>query len=384
MSKKLAAKSGLIQLPPLGAPAAAPPTSPLMAPLAATGTASDASRADAAPTSVSPTAIPGAPGSALPGPAGFAPLRAATRPKTAPGSMLHFMSSQSAAVKEADELRERLLRYEGSVPVLKLDPALVLPSRWANRHEATFSGPEFAALKAEIASAGGNVQPVKVRRLADAAPARYELVFGHRRHRACLELGLPVTALVEEVSDQALFVEMERENRQRKDLSAWEQGQMYARALDDGLYPSNRQLATAIGRDLGDVGKALSLARLPKTVVDAFSSPLDLQFRWAKPLNDAQQRDPEGLLARAKELKRQAGQLSPKDVFERLVAQGSSARVGAVSTAGLAIQVNGQRVGLLQRDAQGRTVMTLEAGTLPVDRQQALADVVAGFLGATG
>ena len=41
---------------------------------------------------------------------------------------------------------------------------------------------------------------------------------------------------------------------------------MYARALDQGLYPSNRQLAAAVGRDLGDNGKALALARLPQAV----------------------------------------------------------------------------------------------------------------------
>ena len=95
---------------------------------------------------------------------------------------------------------------------------------------------------------------------AQAAQQGYEIVYGHRRHRACLDLGLPVLAVVEEVGEQQLFEQMERENRARADLSAWEQGMMYARALDQGLYPSNRQLAQAIGRDLGDVGKALSLA----------------------------------------------------------------------------------------------------------------------------
>ena len=34
---------------------------------------------------------------------------------------------------------------------------------------------------------------------------------------------------------------------------------MYARALDAGLFSSNRRLADAIGRDLGDVGKALAV-----------------------------------------------------------------------------------------------------------------------------
>lgn len=267
----------------------------------------------------------------------------AAKAKTAPGSMLQFMTAQSAAIKEAEALRERLAGFDGALPTRRLDPQTVRVSVWANRHDDSYQDAGFLALKADIASAGGNVQPIKVRPLAAAtagakggvglsnpltpspggevAPAggQYEIVYGHRRHRACLELGLPVLALVEPLAEQQLFVEMERENRSRKDLSAWEQGMMYVRALDQGLYPSNRQLAQAIGRDLGDVGKALSLARLPLAVVQAFRSPLDLQYRWAKPLADAQQRDPEGLVTRARALRAQVDKRTPKQIFEALV-----------------------------------------------------------------
>jgi ParB family chromosome partitioning protein len=44
------------------------------------------------------------------------------RPKTAPGSMLQFMSSQSAAIKEAEDLKERLKAFDGASPVRLLDP----------------------------------------------------------------------------------------------------------------------------------------------------------------------------------------------------------------------------------------------------------------------
>ena len=52
-----------------------------------------------------------------------------------------------------------------------------------------------------------------------------------------------------DATDQELFEQMERENRSRSDLSAWEQGAMYRRALDDGLYPSLRQLAESLDVD---------------------------------------------------------------------------------------------------------------------------------------
>jgi ParB-like chromosome segregation protein Spo0J len=66
---------------------------------------------------------------------------------------------------------------------------------------------------------------------------------------------------------------MERENRARKNLSAWEQGTMYRRALDEGLYPSQRKLAEALGVDISLVSKSLALARLPDAVVRAFRQP---------------------------------------------------------------------------------------------------------------
>ena len=152
----------------------------------------------------------------------------------------------------------------------------------------------------------------------------------------------------------------------------------YARALDQGLYPSNRQLANAIGRDLGDVGKALSLARLPGAVVAAFRSPLDLQYRWAKPLADAQQRDPDGLVSRARALQSQADQRTPKQVFDALVAVESVAS-RAPLPADIGIRLRGRQVAVVSADAQGLTVVRF-AKALPLARRRALADAVERFL----
>lgn len=323
--------------------------------------------------------------------------------KTAPGSMLQFMTAQSAAVKEAETLRERLSEFDGASPVRRLDPARIRVSTWANRHADSFADAAFEALKSEISAAGGNVQPIKVRPISEAQAgqgrgvgpsnplglsnaagnepeADYEIVYGHRRHRACLDLGLPVLAMVESIDEQLLFVQMERENRARKDLSAWEQGMMYARALDGGLYPSNRQLAAAIGRDLGDVGKALALARLPQAVVEAFASPLDLQYRWAKPLSDAQQRDPEGLVTRAREIKTRAEALTPKQVFERLLAVPPQREDTANATPDIPVMVKGQRVATVGSDSAGRTQVVFNT-ELSLEQRARLARAIGAALG---
>lgn len=379
MAKKLLEKAGLIHLPPAAATVLA---APAVGPAAAPATLADGD---------------------------------ASRAKTAPGSMLQFMTAQSAAVREAESLRERLAAFDGALPVRRLDPQTVQASAWANRHEDTYGDDAFLALKAEIAAAGGNVQPIKVRPRAaagqgvgrsnpsgaatgvagegqGAGEGAYEIVYGHRRHRACLALGLPVAAVIEDMPEQQMFVQMERENRSRKDLSAWEQGRMYARALDQGLYPSNRQLAAAVGRDLGDIGKALALARLPMAVVQAFASPLDLQYRWAKPLGDAQQRDPEGLVVRARVLKSQVDKRSPKQIFEALVsadpalrrAAGADAMAGTSgSAADIAVRVSGKAVAVVGADAQGHTQVRF-AKALKTEQRQALAAAIEQFLAGQG
>lgn len=330
MSKKLAAKASLIQLPPAAVPERGEP--------------------------------------------------AESKPKTAPGSMAHFMAAQSAAVREADELRERLEAFDGAKPVRALDPRTVRPSRWANRHADSLADAAFAALKAEIASAGGNVQPVKVRPVA-AAPAAgnpasgagsggqgagsggaaFELVFGHRRHRACLELGLPVNALIEAVSDRELFEAMDRENRGRKSLSAWEQGMTYRRALDEGLYPSQRRLAESLGVDVALVSKSLTLARLPGSVVGAFASPNDIQFRWAQPLADALQKDPDGMLARAEALRGAAGPQAASLVFAALIGAPGVQVLNRSTPQKRVIRGPAGRQASLVRDVQGRVVVRISA-----------------------
>src|SRR4051794_11458119 len=106
---------------------------------------------------------------------------APTTPKTGPGSMLAFMTDQSEVHREVVRLRERLTEFDGAQATRQLDPKLITASRWANRDPSHFETLAFARLKEEIASSGGNVQPIKVRTIEGAPPggAQYEVVFGH-------------------------------------------------------------------------------------------------------------------------------------------------------------------------------------------------------------
>jgi ParB family chromosome partitioning protein len=230
--------------------------------------------------------------------------------------------SQSISVRHRVlDLEEKLQAYEEAGVVVLLDPRRIRHSRWKNRHEDSYATPEFAQLRKEIESAGRNVQPIKVRRLGEAHEFRdeYELVYGRRRHRACLELGLPVAAIIEQVSDTELFVQADRENRMRADLTPWEQGVMYADALAQGLFPSQRRMAEMLGVDHSAVGKAIRLAQLPRPVIEAFRTPLEIQFRWGSDIAEAMTTDPQRVLAVAESLKAELPRRPGREVYAALV-----------------------------------------------------------------
>lgn len=308
-----------------------------------------------------------------------------TKPKTAPGTMMSFLTEQSSALREAEVLKERVKTLESESALRQLDPLTIKPSKWANRHESAFLTAEFEELQAEILLAGGNVQPIKVRPVSvlnGSTPGfgeSFELIFGHRRHRACLKLGIPVLAVIEDATDVSLFEQMERENRGRKNLSAWEQGVMYRKALDDGLYSSLRRLAQNLGVDVSLVSKSVSLARLPDAVVAAFATPLDIQFRWASSLVDAMQKDPDGTLERARILKEGRGDLNPAAVFSKLIGVPDKVLNGSTPTL-LTISKSGKLAAKLTTDSKGRAVVRFETGALPESKRKTLAKLIEEFL----
>ncbi|NYG35487.1 ParB/RepB/Spo0J family partition protein [Sphaerotilus montanus] len=296
-------------------------------------------------------------------------------------------SFAAAATPPSEVARDEPAAPTGSSSTQVIDPKLIVRSRWANRHQANFSGEEFGQLREEIRQAGGNVQAIKVRPLRSPVSAvqpgevvpRYEIVFGHRRHEACLLEGLPVLAVVADVDDRTLFIEMDRENRSRKDLTAWEQGVMYLKALDTGLFPSKRALASALGVDHSALAKAVTLAELPQAIIDAFSSPLDLQFRWGQPLAAIFAADPDTVLARAAMLKEHRGKMNARSIFEQLI-NGKDVKSDANMPAEpIKIDQGGKRADI-SMTAKGGAVVNIAPGSIGPERLKDLAELVTKFL----
>lgn len=336
------------------------------------------------PESPQPPAQEGVPVPSEPGPpyaatgveTRFPPARPGVMaPRTGPGQMLAFRGHMQATEGELAGLRERLRQYENAMPSRPLDPGTVHQSRWANRHPSSFATSAFAGLKADIEKAGGNVQPILVRPMMERS-GHYELVFGHRRHRACLDLGIPVLASiwVEELGDAALFAAMDRENRERADLSPYEQGMMYSRALEEQLFPSQRQLADNLGVTHTWVRKALMVAQLPPPVVECFRSPLEISHRHAEQINAGLDRDRRGLLRRAEKLRGQKA--APAAIVAALLDQ----KPDADRATRCDLKLAAASIGSCARARDGAVTISLSRQALethsPAELSQAIADAL--------
>lgn len=220
---------------------------------------------------------------------------------SSPGMIMEVAKVRTQLQGQIDALSKQLEAFDGALPTRKLPVSEVVLGEYANRAEFSYTLPAFQRLKESIAQAGGNVQPILVRPLPSG---KYELVYGHRRLQACRELGLDVLALIQpgEMTTHDLVLLMDRENRERADLSPLEQGRFYKRLLDSGLFVSKRALAQSLAVSAAWVGQAVALAELPDAIFPLLADPSKLQVRHGLQLGKALELDSNAVMRRLQRL----------------------------------------------------------------------------------
>jgi ParB family chromosome partitioning protein len=280
--------------------------------------------------------------------AGLGARRAGTEPAApAPPARREpaYVASFGRGLNEG--LKDQISRLEAEraagFVVLKLDPKQIGASTFANRDARSLVGsdPELASLQRDIQSRG-QLEPIRVRPAADRTGFEYEVVYGHRRHAACLALdlategGWPVLALLDaqaaDVRDHVL--KMYVENAARKDLSAYETGAMFANWLRESVFANQTELGAAVGLAQGTIAKYLSVAGLPEVVIAAFGDPRALSLRWSEQLAAALKDRESAVLEVAQRLATSSPRPAPDEVLRALLAAGQAAgkRAGAIKT----------------------------------------------------
>lgn len=115
----------------------------------------------------------------------------------------------------------------------------------------------------------GVLEPILVRRVADAPQESFRIIAGERRYRAAQQAGLfELPAIELDVSEQEALEIALIENLQRKDLTPFEEADGY-RALADRHGYTQEEIAEAVGKSRTVITESLSLLHMPPRVRDA-------------------------------------------------------------------------------------------------------------------
>ncbi|WP_026621609.1 ParB family transcriptional regulator, chromosome partitioning protein (plasmid) [Ensifer sp. WSM1721] len=193
------------------------------------------------------------------------PLLGVTRKERNPATKLtanigNALREQNDRLGRAEEIERRLA--EGQA-VVELDASSIEPSFVQDRMQGDIDG-----LLASIREQGQQV-PILVRPHPDQ-PGRYQVAFGHRRLRAVADLGLPVKAVVRELTDEQLVVAQGQENNEREDLTFIEKAR-FAHRLNKQF--AREIVIAAMSIDKSNLSKMLLLVdALPSELIDAIGA----------------------------------------------------------------------------------------------------------------
>ncbi len=145
-----------------------------------------------------------------------------------------------------------------------------MPSFVRDRFEFA-EDPDFLSLKESIKDDGQQL-PILVRPHPNEVDF-YQIAFGHRRHKACQELGFPVRAVVREMTDQELVIAQGKENNEREDLTFIEVA-LFAAHLGKGF--TREVVMSAIGKNTKHYVSML------RSITDALPEDLIIKIGKAK------------------------------------------------------------------------------------------------------
>lgn len=184
-------------------------------------------------------------------------------PNSPVGMLGQSLTEANERSKRAEEIEKKL--SEG-LTIVSLDPADIDPSFIPDRMPSTAA--DDAGLVEAIREQGQQV-PILVRPHPEK-PGKYQVAFGHRRLRAVKEIGIPVKAVVRDLTDEQLVVAQGQENNERRDLSYIEKAR-FAQKLQQ-RFPRHVIMA-AMSIYKGDLSNMLSVVgRIPDDIIDMIGS----------------------------------------------------------------------------------------------------------------
>lgn len=147
-----------------------------------------------------------------------------------------------------------------------IDPKECEPWKYANRQDDELGdiGDLIESIKSQK-----QLQPALVRK--HPAPhdgIKYEIIFGRRRHIACLKLGIPFLVILKDIPNlQDAIASQDAENKLRNDVSNYSNAILYKRLLDDGVFKMEKDLAEKLRLSPSTLNDLMAYAKIPGDIV---------------------------------------------------------------------------------------------------------------------
>jgi ParB family chromosome partitioning protein len=152
--------------------------------------------------------------------------------------------------------------------LMLIDPSQCEPWKYANRLDTDMGNLE------ELAKSildNKQLQPALIRTHQNPhGNIKYEVIFGRRRHAACLKLGLQFLVIKKDIPNiQEAISFQEAENRARKDVSNYSNAMLYKKLLEDRIFLDERELSEKLGMSLSKLYDIMAYSKIPEDIIQA-------------------------------------------------------------------------------------------------------------------
>lgn len=161
-----------------------------------------------------------------------------------------------------------------------VDPNECEPWKYANRLEDELG--DIDGLMQSI-KANKQLQPALIRNHPKPhGNIKYEIIFGRRRHLACLKLGIPFLAIRKDIPNiQDAIASQDAENKLRNDVSNYSNATLYKRLLSDHVFKSEKELADKLNLSASTFNDLMAYAKIPHDIVKKIPSVHQLSKQMA-------------------------------------------------------------------------------------------------------
>lgn len=155
-----------------------------------------------------------------------------------------------------------------------------VPWKYADRSEDEMG--DLDSLSHSI-SKYGQQEPILVRQISKSenSSIEFEIIFGHRRWRACSLINKPLKAMVREITDQQAAIAQKEENGNREDISDYSKAIYYTKLLDNDVFANQNELARELGIGRTTLTDLLSYSRIPSSILKVIPNPHKLKKLYA-------------------------------------------------------------------------------------------------------